>query len=150
MGPPPERTGLALRGGLRLRIVSSEIRVFERNRVAMSVDHFISRQAMPAFPLSGTIRPGARPDSGNSESSSSGMRCSIVSAFLINGFFYFSLWLSLLLALWFTRGWLGLFFSGQVLSVCAYLVKGLARGTQMAFSVSDHPANQFQGEHHVP
>ena len=48
--------------------------------------------------------------------------------------FCVSLWLSSVLAIWLVRGWIGLFFSGQVLSAGVYLWKGLARRTQRAYS----------------
>lgn len=50
-----------------------------------------------------------------------------------------SLWISLLLAIWMSRGWIGLLFSGQLLSTGAYLFQKLARRTQLAFSVNRRP-----------
>jgi hypothetical protein len=44
-------------------------------------------------------------------------------------FFCFAVWLSSLAALWMTRGWVGLFVSGQVLSAGTCLLRGLARKT---------------------
>lgn len=51
-------------------------------------------------------------------------------------FFYISLWLSSLLAIWMSRGWIALFLSGQVFSAGNWLLKNLARKTLPAFSPS--------------
>jgi hypothetical protein len=70
------------------------------------------------------------------------VRRSSITAGLMNGFFCFCLWLSLAFALWMARGWLGLLFGGQVLSAGTWLVKGLARKTQHAFSLHGESARQ--------
>jgi hypothetical protein len=80
--------------------------------------------------------------------SSANCRSAFVTS-LSNGLLCVSLWLSLLLAIWLTRGWLGLLFSGQALSAGAYLVKGMARRTQLAFSLDSGTIPQIRGENHV-
>jgi hypothetical protein len=85
----------------------------------------------------------------NSQKPIVAMLRSYIATQLMNGFFCISLWLSLALAVWMARGWLGLLFSGQVLSAGTYLIKGLARKTQHAFSPCGEPASQLQGEQHV-
>jgi hypothetical protein len=47
-----------------------------------------------------------------------------------------SLWLSLAAAIWLARGWIGLFFSGQIVSAGAYLLKILFKRTCHAFSAN--------------
>jgi hypothetical protein len=68
---------------------------------------------------------------------------------MMNWFFCIGLWLSLLLALWMCRGWIGLLFSGQVLSAGTCLVKRLALKTQHALSRNGGPNNRLKGEQHV-
>jgi hypothetical protein len=72
-----------------------------------------------------------------------------VGAAMMNWFFCIGLWLSLLLALWMCRGWIGLLFSGQVLSAGTCLVKRLALKTQHALSRNGGPNNRLKGEQHV-
>jgi hypothetical protein len=84
------------------------------------------------------------------ENTLAAIRHSPVAAGVMSGFFCLSLWLSLALALWMARGWLGLVFSGQVLSAGTYLVKGLAKKTNLAFSLNAGAAQQLQGDRHVP
>ena len=45
-----------------------------------------------------------------------------------------SLWVSSLLAVWMTLGWIGLFMSGHVLSAGTYWVRGLAKRTPAALA----------------
>jgi len=56
--------------------------------------------------------------------------------YLKNAISCLSLWISLLAAIWFVRGWIGLFLSGQVLSAGACLLQILTRRTCHAFSAS--------------
>jgi hypothetical protein len=67
----------------------------------------------------------------------------------MNGFFCVSVWGSLLLAIWLTRGWLGLIVSGQALSAVAFLFKGLARQTHLAFSHRPSSMPQLRGGRYV-
>lgn len=86
----------------------------------------------------------------NSQNAMAALCRSPIAASLMNGFLCISLWLSLALALWMARGWLGLLFSGQVLSAGTCLVKGLAKKTRHACSLNNDAANQPQGVQHVP
>jgi hypothetical protein len=86
--------------------------------------------SIPAYCLSWATVAAVQ-SSESPELTSFGVRRCAVSAYLMHGFLCLSLWLSFLLALWLTRGWLGLFLSGQVLSSCAYLAKRLARGERL-------------------
>jgi hypothetical protein len=55
-----------------------------------------------------------------------------------------SLWMSLLVAIWLTRGWIGLLFSGQLFSAGAKLFKTLSKRTQYAFSAGNVPAHELE------
>jgi hypothetical protein len=96
------------------------------------------------------LRLRSRTRSGGLQNARSAIGRSGTTALIMNWFFCVSLWLSLLLALWMSRGWIGLFFSGQLLSAGTRLVKSLARKTQCAFSANSDSANRLEGGHHVP
>jgi hypothetical protein len=55
-----------------------------------------------------------------------------------------SLWMSLLVAIWLTRGWIGLLFSGQLFSAGAKLFGRLSERTQHAFSAGNVLAREFE------
>ena len=55
-----------------------------------------------------------------------------------------SLWMSLLVAIWLTRGWIGLLFSGQLFSAGAKLFGTLSKRTQYAFSAGNVPAHELE------
>ncbi len=55
-----------------------------------------------------------------------------------------SLWMSLFVAIWLTRGWIGLLFSGQLFSAGAKLFKTLSKRTQYAFSAGNVPAHELE------
>jgi len=57
-----------------------------------------------------------------------------------------SLWMSLLVAIWLTRGWIGLLFSGQLLSAGAKLFETLSKRTHYAFSAGNVPAHELEGD----
>jgi hypothetical protein len=59
--------------------------------------------------------------------------------------FCVSLWISSLLAIWITRGWIGLFLSGQVLSAGAFLFNGMAKKISAASSPKIESARQLEG-----
>jgi hypothetical protein len=66
-----------------------------------------------------------------------------------------SLWITLLAAIWMSRGWIGLLFSGQLLSVGACLFQKLARRTQFAFAGNRRPVHEWaastpEGEQNAP
>ena len=52
--------------------------------------------------------------------------------------------MSLLVAIWLTRGWIGLLFSGQVLSAGAKLFETLSKRTHYAFSAGNVPAHELE------
>jgi hypothetical protein len=70
-------------------------------------------------------------------------------AWLANGLFCLSLWISLVAAIWMSRGWIGLFFSGQILSAGTYLIQRLFRRTQYAFCTNNGPSHELDGEHNA-
>jgi hypothetical protein len=55
-----------------------------------------------------------------------------------------SLWVTLLVAIWLTRGWIGLLFSGQLFSAVAKLFGTLLKRTQYAFSAENVLAHDFE------
>jgi hypothetical protein len=55
-----------------------------------------------------------------------------------------SLWMSILVAIWLTRGWIGLLFSGQLFSAGAKLFGALSERTQHAFSAKNVLAHEFE------
>jgi len=59
-----------------------------------------------------------------------------------------SLWLSLLLAIWAGRGWIGLLFSGQLLSAGASVFQKLAQKTQYAFGQCSAAPAPWEGRLH--
>lgn len=74
------------------------------------------------------------------------IRRSTLAAWAANGFFYASLWASLLAAIWLSRGWIGLFFSGQVLCAGSCLVQRLVKRTQYAFCANAASSTEFEDE----
>jgi hypothetical protein len=72
------------------------------------------------------------------------IRKSNLAAWAANSFFYASLWLSLLAAIWLSRGWIGLFFSGQVLCAGSCLVQRLVKRTQYAFCANTATSPEFE------
>jgi hypothetical protein len=100
----------------------------------MNASHFIGRLAMPGWVMGrtdilrgddGGLRvPLMELDAGRRSHAETGaMRCILCLA----------LWLSLLLAMWMSKGWIGLLFSGQLLSAGAWMFQKLARRTQFVF-----------------
>ena len=57
-----------------------------------------------------------------------------------------SLWMSLLVAIWLTRGWIGLLFSGQLFSAGAKLLETLSKRTRYAFSTSNGCPQELEGD----
>jgi hypothetical protein len=57
-----------------------------------------------------------------------------------------SIWMSLLVAIWLTRGWIGLLFSGQLLSAGATLFETLSKRTHYAFSAGNVAAHELEGD----
>jgi hypothetical protein len=124
---PPGADGTHFSHGFRLPPLTG----FESMKgAALRAAQSILSPSIPAYCLSWATVAAAQ-NSESPELTSFGVRRSAVSAYLMHGFLCLSLWLSFLLALWLTRGWLGLLLSGQVLSSCAYLAKRLARGARL-------------------
>jgi hypothetical protein len=69
-----------------------------------------------------------------------------LAAYASNLILCLSLWMSLLIAIWLTRGWIGLLFSGQLLSASAKLFESLSKRTQYAFSAGNAPAHELEGD----
>ncbi len=77
---------------------------------------------------------------------SSVMRRTGLAACTTNAIFCLSLWTSLFAAIWLTKGWIGLLFSGQVLSAGTCLFEKLAKRTHYAFSTCNGPAHELESE----
>ena len=75
------------------------------------------------------------------------VRNSDAAAWLTNGIFCLSIWISLLFAIWMSRGWIGLFFSGQILSAGTYLIQRLFKRTQYALCGNNGPSHEFESQH---
>jgi hypothetical protein len=67
-----------------------------------------------------------------------------IAVYVSNLILCLSLWMSLLVAIWLTRGWIGLLFSGQLYSIGAKLFKTLSKRTQYAFSAGNVPAHELE------
>ena len=65
---------------------------------------------------------------------------------MANWFFCLTVWLSSLAAIWMSRGWIGLFVSGQVLSACTFLFKGLGRRPPSLSLRAIELSESFEGE----
>jgi hypothetical protein len=115
----------------------------------MNANDSIGHPVMPSFPAVWAIQLKAEPE-GQWNSLARIMRLASnainrygMTAGMMNWFFCISLWLSLLFALWMSRGWMGLLFSGQVLSAGTCLVKRMVRKTQLAFSPDSGSTNRL-------
>ncbi len=73
------------------------------------------------------------------------MRRTGLSPALANCLLCAGLWLSLVLAIWMSRGWIGLLFSGQLLSAGATLMQKLSLKTQYAFAKCSQPPARWEG-----
>jgi hypothetical protein len=67
-----------------------------------------------------------------------------------NCFLCASLWLSLALAIWMSRGWIGLLFSGQILSAVACVIQKLAQRTQCVIAACGATEGRWDGRRNVP
>src|SRR5208283_4056378 len=68
---------------------------------------------------------------------------------LVNCLLCASLWLSLILAVWMDRGWIGLLFSGQLLSAGASMIQKLAVRTQYALVNGGASPAGWEEQHRV-
>jgi hypothetical protein len=73
-------------------------------------------------------------------------RSTRMTAYASNLILCLSLWISLLFAIWLTKGWIGLLFSGQLLSAGARLFETLSKRTHYAFSAGSVPAHELEGD----
>lgn len=69
-----------------------------------------------------------------------------IGARFVNQCFIAGLCVSALCSLWVTRGWVGMFLSGQVLSPATYLFRELTRRTQNTLAMVRTSAVRFEGE----
>jgi hypothetical protein len=138
---PPEQTGLTLQGGPRCAGNAG------RSRAAMNATDTFARPAFPDiaerqlkfadFNRDTLRNPAIHPKT---------MRRSAIAVWLANGIFCLSLWISLLAIIWLSRGWIGLFFGGQILSLGICLFQRLAKRTQYAICAINRSLPQFEGE----
>jgi len=100
----------------------------------MIANQTLERSAMAPLALLRRLRPDRK--AGRSETSlidAAVVERSRLSPSLVSCLFCASLWLSLIVAIWMGRGWIGLLFSGQLLSAGVSLIQKLAHKTQYAF-----------------
>jgi hypothetical protein len=121
-------------------------------RIEMSAIHSCLRRiAVPLFANERTsYRKPERADSrdflerrvtgGNSGIAACAMSC----------FLCASLWISLAAAIWMSRGWIGLLFSGQVLSAATFMFRKLSQRTQCAIATCTGTAGNWEGKRNVP
>lgn len=69
-----------------------------------------------------------------------------MAAYASNLILCLSPWMSLLVAIWLTKGWIGLLFSGQLLSAGAKLFETVSKRTHYAFSAGNVPAHELEGD----
>jgi hypothetical protein len=115
----------------------------------MNANHLVSRQAQGAFgaSLQSFTEVGAEMFRIPMTRVAS-VRNSGTGAWLANGVFCLSVWISLLAAIWLSRGWIGLFFSGQVLSAGGYVVQRLFKRTRYAFCTNNGSSPEFEIQRH--
>jgi hypothetical protein len=113
----------------------------------MTANRAACRPAITAFALSprpfassGRPRPKRRAEHWTGKSRSS------IAFYLGNCLLCAGLWISLIAAIWMSRGWIGLLFSGQVLSAGVHLFQRLARRTQYAFAPCGASASRWEGK----
>jgi hypothetical protein len=115
----------------------------------VNVSHLVSRQAQaaPGAPLQSFTEAGAEmfriPMTRVASVLNSG-----TGTWLANGVFCLSVWISLFAAIWLSRGWIGLFFSGQVLSAGGYVVQRLFKRTRYAFCANNGPSPEVEIQRH--
>jgi hypothetical protein len=95
----------------------------------MNANRATRRADFPAVALLWAPCFSTEPAHCNSQTAAATACNSVIAARMMNWFFCIGLWLSLLAAIWISRGWIGLFFSGQVISAGVCLIKSLARRT---------------------
>jgi hypothetical protein len=116
-------------------------------RTAMSAIHSSLRRipaavfALERAPLERRSRDSLerRMTGGNSGFAACAMSC----------FLCASLWISFAAAIWMSRGWIGLLFSGQVLSAATFMFRKLSQRTQCAIATCSGTASNWEGNRNV-
>jgi hypothetical protein len=142
--PPPEEAGLVLGGGFRrssgepttsnqrtgneMKAIVTAAATSLRIRTTWRPHWVEAKHRMSPTPI---LREHAQRRTGKAVSASNLILC-------------LSLWMSLLVAIWLTRGWIGLLFSGQLFSAGAKLLGTLSERTQYAFSARKVLAHEFE------
>jgi hypothetical protein len=111
----------------------------------------LRRISLPRFAMDRLSRP--RPRLGDSpdplrrriSDPTSGIATCAMSCFLC-----ISLWISLAFAVWMSRGWIGLLFSGQLLSAGSLMFQKLAQRTHCAVAACHDTAGRWEGKRNVP
>ena len=116
---PPERTERARRGVLRLSPPLKE--------TVMKARRIDARAEVAAYPIGWTPMLNAGLELRSVRAGFAAMIRFCEGSRIMGWAFCVSLWVSSLLAIWMTRGWIGLFLSGHVLSAGTCLLKGLAK-----------------------
>jgi hypothetical protein len=138
--PPPKRAGLVLGDWFRPRPANQrtgiEMKAIDSAATSLPVKttwlpHWV--EAKPRMFPCPILRLTAQ-------------RHTAMAVYTANLFLYLSFWMSLLAAIWFTRGWVGLLFSGQLLSAGARLLKTLSKRTHYAFSAANGPVHELEAD----
>lgn len=110
----------------------------------------LRRIAVPLFALERAPFKGrSRADSQDSLERSVSGGSSRFATCLMSCFLCASLWISLAAAIWMSRGWIGLLFSGQVLSAATFMFRKLSQRTQCAFATCTGTAGNWEGKRNV-
>jgi hypothetical protein len=110
----------------------------------------VRRIVVPLFAMErATYKQPQRTDSQDSlerrlAGGNSGIAACAMSCFLCA-----SLWISFVAAIWVSRGWIGLLFSGQVLSAGTFMFRKLSQRTQCAIATCTGTAGNWEGERNV-
>jgi hypothetical protein len=117
----------------------------------IAITSSVRRASMPLFALNrAKYQVSQREEAQNSPERRIAGGNSGVSACLMSCFFCASLWLSLAFAIWMSRGWIGLLFSGQVLSAATFMVRKLSQRTQCAIAACSATASRWEEKRNVP
>ena len=110
----------------------------------------VRRIVVPLFAMErATYKQPQRTDSQDSlerrlAGGNSGIAACAMSCFLCA-----SLWISFAAAIWVSRGWIGLLFSGQVLSAGTFMFRKLSQRTQCAIAACSGTSGNWEGERNV-
>jgi hypothetical protein len=116
----------------------------------MNSNNAIARFAAPPFAMLRRVcQTGDRHRSRLSIGGLAATRPSRLSPGLMNCLLCTSLWLSLILAIWMGRGWIALFFSGQLLCAGASVAKKLALRTQCVLAECNRSPARWNRHRHA-